>query len=95
MCDLLEVAKSLIDLLEWKRLGLELGLLYPTLGKIDTDNHHNTDNCKMAMLAAWLEQTDEVLKVGVPSWSVLQAALTRMGKHEMAAKITPKCDSES
>ena len=72
---------------DWKRLGLELGLHYPTLTKIRSDQHDQTDDCKMEMLSAWLNQQDCVLQKGVPSWPVLQAALRRMGENELADKI--------
>ena len=87
MRDLREVEKSLINLIDWMSLGLELGLFYPTLEKIDNNNLHNIDRCKRAMLAAWLAQQDDVLEKGVPSWSVLQAALRRMGENQIASEI--------
>ena len=35
------------------------------------------------MLSAWLQQQDNVPQKGVPSWSVLRAALKRMGEAGM------------
>ena len=58
-----------------------------TLKKIENDHPNNTDKCKIEMLAAWLEQRDNVPQKGVPSWSVLQAALRRMGENVLADKI--------
>lgn len=68
-------------------LGLQLGLRHPTLEKIENDQRGQTDNCKMKMLSAWLQQKDNVSKKGIPSWSVLKAALKRMGENELAGKI--------
>ena len=44
----------------------------------------------MKMLAAWLEQQDNVPKKGVPSWSVLRAALMRMEENKLASSIHDK-----
>ena len=81
--DVLEVVESVSD---WKRLGLTLGLLYqPTLTDIETYRRGKPDECKIDMLSAWLQQRDNVR---VPSWSVLRAALQRMGEHETADRIS-------
>ena len=86
--DVLEVVYSVSD---WKRLGLTLGLLYSTLTSIETHRHHKQDDCIKDMLSAWLEQQDNVSQRGVPSWSVLRAALKRIGKHELADRINCEC----
>ena len=39
------------------------------------------------MIAAWLKRQDNVLEVGVPSWSVLKAALREIGEGEVADQI--------
>ena len=74
------------DLIDWLNLGLALGLLCPTLQLIKKDSG-STDECKMNMLAAWLQQQDKVPQEGVPSWSVLQAALRNIGESELADQI--------
>ena len=74
-------------------LGLELGLSYPTLKKIHNDHHgKGIDVCKMEMLAAWLRQQDNVSQVGLPSWSVLRAALRSIGENELASRIMVSCE---
>ena len=83
--------ENLHVLTDWKRLGLALGLLYPTLKSIEKDNDKN-DESKMEMLAAWLHQQDTVFQIGVPSWSVLQAALRRVGENEFASRIVVSCE---
>ena len=88
--DLCGVLESLHGLTDWKRLGLVLGLLYPTLRSIEKDSDRN-DECKMEMLAAWLRQEDNVCQNGVPSWRVLQAALRRVGENELASRIAVSC----
>ena len=85
--DLGDVYEAVHDVVDWKRLGLKLGLHYPTLTKIRNDQRDQTDNCKMEMLSAWLNQQDSVPQKGVPSWSVLQAALRKIGENELASEI--------
>ena len=85
--DLFEVKMFLKNLVDWQSLGLALGLLYPTLEMITKEKHGDIGECKMKMLAGWLQQWDNVSQKGVPSWSVLQAALRRMGENELADKI--------
>ena len=75
------------DITDWRRLGLQLGLHYPTLTKIKSDLHDQTDDCKMEVLSAWLSLQDSVSQKGVPSWQTLQAALRRMGENWLAEKV--------
>ena len=84
MCDVLEVIHDLND---WKELGLQLGLLFSSLERIDREKRGAISSCKMDMLSAWLRQQDDVSQRGVPSWSMLRAALLRMGEYEMASRI--------
>ena len=81
----LEVVENVID---WKRLGATLGLYYdPTLTDIETYRLRKPEECKKDMLSAWLQRKDNVSETGVPSWSVLRAALQRIGEHELADRI--------
>ncbi len=84
LCDVLEIVEDLND---WMNLGLKLGLHYPTLERISEEQHRNISQCKLKMLVAWLQQKDTVSQKGVPSWSVLRAALKRMEENEMADRI--------
>ena len=79
-----EVLKNVND---WHSLGLQLGLLYPTLEKIENDNRGLVERCKTKMIAAWLKQEDNVTQTGVPSWSMLQTALRRIGEINVASQI--------
>lgn len=70
----------------WHSLGLRLGILYPTLEKIKEDNREKVDQCKTAVIAAWLNKKEN--KSGVPpSWSVLKAALREIGENAVADQI--------
>ena len=72
---------------DWQSLGLQLGLLYPTLEKIERDNNREVEQCKTKMIAAWLKQQDNVSRFGVPSWLVLQTALRKIGEFDVASQI--------
>ena len=85
--NLLDVFEAVFDVTDWKRLGLFLGLYNPTLKMIERDCKHKFDECKMEMMAAWLRQQDNVPHNGLPSWSVLQAALRKMRKSDLADRI--------
>ena len=84
IADLDEVKTSLRDLVEWKDLGLKLGILYPTLQKIEKNRHGMVEECKREMLAAWLQIVD---KVSEPSWTTLVDALESIGEIRLADEI--------
>ena len=86
--DLVKVDKFLKDVNDWQSLGLELGLLYPTLIWIEEEQRGVIDKCRMEMLAAWLQRQDNVRRHGVPSWSILKTALVNIGENELADTIT-------
>ena len=44
------------------------------------------------MIAAWLNREDNVLKVGVPSWSVLKSALRKIKENSVADQIVISTD---
>ena len=69
------------DLNDWMNLGLKLGQCYPTLERIAEEQRGNISQCKLKIMVAWLQQQDNVASKRVPSWSVLSAALKRMGEH--------------
>ena len=71
----------------WKELGLQLGLLLPTLDRIERERQLRISECKIDMVSAWLQQQDNVSQKGIPSWNVLRAALKKVGENEMADKI--------
>ena len=88
IADLAQVKRFLKNVNDWQSLGLELGLLYPTLKRIKKEQQGDINDCMMEMLAAWLQQQDNVNQVGAPSWGVLQRALNNIGENELANKIT-------
>ena len=86
--DLVKVKKFLKNLNDWQSLGLELGLLYPTLEGIEEEQRGVIKKCKTKMLAAWLQQQDNVIDTGVPSWLTLKTALMNIEENELADTIT-------
>ena len=88
IADLAHVKRVLKNVNDWQSLGLELGLLYPTLMRIKEEQRENINYCMMGMLAARLQQQDNVSQVGAPSWRVLQRALNDIGENELADEIT-------
>ena len=83
----MDVLAVIHDLVDWKELGLQLGLLYSSLKVIETEQRGIISWCIMEMLSAWLQQQDNVSQKGVPSWSVLRAALQSMEENETADRI--------
>ena len=86
IADLCKVKRFLKNVVDWQSLGLELGLLYPTLKRIKREQHDIND-CMMEMLATWLQQKDNVSQAGAPSWSVLQTALREISENDLANRI--------
>ena len=76
--DLAEIKITLQDFNDWQSLGLQLGLLYHTLKRIEEEQRGVIDKCKTEMLAAWLQQQDNVPKIGVPCLAVLKKAQNKL-----------------
>ena len=78
---------ALKNLNDWQRLGLALGLLYPTLERMKEEQRGAIEKCKTKMIATWLEKKDNVSKNGAPSWLVLQTALRKIDENDLADQI--------
>ena len=78
---------ALENFIDWESLGLELGLVYPTLEKIERNDGSNVTKCMTKMLAAWLNKQDNVSEIGQPSWSVLKKALIKIKEIAIAEQI--------
>ena len=88
VADLFKLKVTLKNVVSWIDLGLALGLLYPTLQKIDIENRGKVDDCMREMLVAWLQQKDNVSCIGIPSWMVLKTSLGKIGENEVASNIS-------
>ena len=82
--DMLDVKIALKNLNNWQCLGLALGVLYPTLERIEEEQGRDIEKSKTKMIAVWLKQQDGVAKKGVPSWEVLQNALKLIDENDLA-----------
>ena len=71
---------------KWMFLGLELGLLQPTLNSINSSNY---EVCKMEMIQKWLNKEDPDCH---PSWdSLVEALRSDLVQHKpIADKIERK-----
>ena len=75
---------ALKNLNNWLSLGLQLGLLHPTLKRIEKEQHGLINECKTEMLVAWLKRNDNV---GVPCCAILKAALKKIDENQLASEI--------
>ena len=85
--DLAKIKMALKNFNNWQSLGLELGLLYPTLKRIEEEQRGVIEKCKTEMLAAWLQQQDNVAEKGVPCLVVLKKALRNIAEYKLASEI--------
>lgn len=71
--------------INWFPLGLNLGLLAPTLEEIRQNNNDKAGPCLTECLTKWLQRTDDVDKKGGATWETLIKALKGAGVEENAA----------
>ena len=71
----------------WSPLGLQLGLLQPTLSDIRAKYRDDPENCLHECLTLWLSKADNVTESGGPSWDSLASALNKLGENAIADKI--------
>ena len=71
----------------WYELGLELGLLCPTLQVIEDEQRGDVRKCTRKMLSGWLNQRDRVTDRGTPSWRRLVDALRKVREHTVADEM--------
>ena len=89
--DLRRVYFAITKVVQWTPLGLALGLDYSTLQRIEREKMGRIEECKMEMLSAWLQQKDDVAEEALPSWSVLETALRKIGENKIAKELS-KCE---
>ena len=69
----------------WFLLGLNLGLLDPTLDDIKQNNNDQAAPCLRECLSKWLRRADDVDKRGGATWDALIKALKSASVQEIAA----------
>ena len=78
----------------WFPLGLQLGLLQPTLTEIEANHRDDVERCLHECLTKWLSRTDKVDKNGGPTMNCLVDALKKIGEVATAIKITELLSEE-
>ena len=71
----------------WSPLGLQLGLLQPTLSSIRTKCRDDPESCLQECLTLWLSKADKVTESGGPTWDSLANALKKIEEKFTAEKI--------
>ena len=83
------VFRELDALSNWKNLGLQLGLNFPTLSEIEEDEQSSSHR-KMAVLHLWLSLRDSVKERGGATKAALVKALYNMKENVLAHRIERK-----
>ena len=78
--DLVDVLVVVRDINNWKELGLQLGLLYPSLERIDLEQRGRITLCITMMLSAWLLQQDKCLTEGSPFMECVESCTAEYGR---------------
>ena len=87
--DIIEaLKKGLFPSHRWSPLGLQLGLLQPTLSTIKANHRDDVESCLQECLTLWLSKADKVTESGGPTWDSLSSALDKIDENFTAEKIT-------
>ena len=65
----------MVEIVDWKELGLKLGLHYNTLEEIDEEQRGRIRRCRREMIAAWLQGEDNARE---QTWSTLVDAVDKI-----------------
>ena len=71
----------------WFPLGLQLGLLSPTLEDIKANNNENVESYLQKCLTLWLNKADKVTESEGSTWNSLADALRNIDENFAAEKI--------
>ena len=86
--DIIEaLKKGLFPNHHWSPLGLQLGLLQPTLSDIRAKYRDDPESCLQECLTLWLSKADKVTESGGPTWDSLADALHKIGENFATEKI--------
>ena len=72
---------------KWFPLGLQLGLLSPTLKDIEANHKDDVRRCLQECLTLWLSKADKVTDNGGSTWDSLADALCNIEENFAAKKI--------
>ena len=79
-----ELSNAVDAVVDWRTLGIKLGLGSAELRRIEKDYPHDNAECKSEMLACCLRSDNPA------DWKVVADALCQMGEHRSAYKIRKK-----
>ena len=79
--------KSFFSQDKWFPLGLQLGLLSPTLKVIETDHKDSVERRLQECLICWLSRADKVDEYGGPTLESLDRALREIGEVSTADNV--------
>ena len=65
---------------KWYTLGVDLGLLKPTLDTIEAQHGNDLHRCLLECISKWLSKADKVIEKGEPTWDSLTSALENLGE---------------
>ncbi len=75
------LTSALVDVVDWKILGVNLGVKHFRLAEIERNHMGNSAYCKLSMLDAWQRSDLEA------SWEKLAGALEEMGEDKIAERV--------
>lgn len=82
---LVDLVNELHEVTDWVQLGLQLGIPYHELEKIEIDTFHKCERGKTDMLAKWLARFGSKA-----SWTDIVAALVKIGRRDLAERLGAK-----
>ena len=85
--ELAQLTALLSSLLNWFGLGMQLGIYYHELKKIDIEEHGSVDRCLAAMLQRWMKEEDDVKVFGGATKDKLVSALKEIEENALSEAI--------
>ena len=77
----------LSPLIHWDRLGLQLGIAFHEVKKIEKRERGSVNDCLAAMLQRWIQEEDDVKEFGGATKESLVSALREMDEIALSEGI--------
>ena len=85
--ELAQLTVLLSPLVNWFGLGLQLGIHYHELEKIEQEKRGSVDRCLAAVLQRWMSEKDEVKSSGGATKEALVSALKHLQENALAEAV--------
>ena len=85
--ELAQLTVLLSPLLNWFGLGMQLGIYYHELKKIDIEERGSVDRCLAAMLQRWMKEKDDVKVFGGATKEKLVSALKEIKENALSEAV--------